>query len=160
MLRWNKVINLTRIENEGEAVDRHYGESLLLGMSLPAGPLKVADIGSGAGFPGFPIAVLRPEVSVTLIEAHQRKAVFLKEATRGLANLAVVSKRAEDMVGSFDWVVSRAVSWDIVRAVGLRLAPQVAFLGTDGGLGDMQMTVAAVPWEPRHHIYHVSRETP
>src|SRR4051812_20933588 len=105
MVRWNKIINLTRIEDVEEAVDRHYGESLLLGISLPSGPLRVADLGSGAGFPGYPVAVLRPEVSVTLIESHQRKAVFLKECSRELSNVSVFSKRAEDVPGNFDWVV-------------------------------------------------------
>src|ERR1700682_5683540 len=111
MLRWNKTINLTRIERVEEAVDRHYAESLFLGSNLPPGRLSIADVGSGAGFPGVPIAILRPELSVFLIESHQRKAVFLKEATRGLPNVSVSSKRAEDLRQTFDWVVSRAVSW-------------------------------------------------
>jgi 16S rRNA (guanine527-N7)-methyltransferase len=74
--RWNKSLNLTRIDS----VERNYGESLFLGRHLPPGPLRICDIGSGAGFPGFPVAVLRPDCEITLIEAHQRKAVFLKEA--------------------------------------------------------------------------------
>ena len=48
MLRWNKVINLTRIEHVQDAVDRHYAESLFLGANLPAGRLRIADVGSGA----------------------------------------------------------------------------------------------------------------
>src|ERR1700736_2752496 len=111
MLRWNKTINLTRIERVEEAVDRHYAESLFLGVNLPPGPLKIADVGSGAGFPGIPVAILRPNVSIALIESHQRKAVFLKEATRSLPNVTVISRRAEEIAESFDWIVSRAVSW-------------------------------------------------
>src|ERR1700686_1014922 len=98
MFRWNKTINLTRIEGIEEAVDRHYAESLFLGANLPAGPLKIADVGSGAGFPGIPVAILRPEVAVSLIESHQRKGVFLKEATRRLQNVTVISKRAEHVL--------------------------------------------------------------
>src|SRR6185369_11634689 len=65
MLRWNKMINLTRIERMEEVVDRHYAESLFLGSNLPAGPITIGDVGSGAGFPGLPIAVLRPESRIT-----------------------------------------------------------------------------------------------
>ena len=109
LLRWNAVMNLTAIRDTEEIVLRHYCESLFLAQYLPNGPLTVADIGSGPGFPGFPVAVVRPQYAVTLIESHQRKAVFLKEASRRLPNLSVLSKRAEDVNGHFDWVISRAV---------------------------------------------------
>src|SRR5262245_40368629 len=82
--RWNQRINLTAITDLTEAVDRHYAESLFLASKLPSVPLRIADIGSGAGFPGFPVAVLRPDCRVTLIESHQRKAVFLMEAARSV----------------------------------------------------------------------------
>lgn len=97
LLRWNQKLNLTRIEHLEEAIHLHYCESLFLATLLPAGPLRIADIGSGAGFPGIPVAVFRPECSVTLIESHQRKAVFLREASRGLQNVAVIAARAEDL---------------------------------------------------------------
>ena len=60
LLRWNKVINLTSVHKPAEAVERHYCESLFLGAHLPPGAFSIADIGSGAGFPGIPVAVLRP----------------------------------------------------------------------------------------------------
>jgi 16S rRNA (guanine527-N7)-methyltransferase len=114
--RWNQTLNLTRIENLAEAVERHYCESLFLGAHLPAGSLTIADVGSGGGFPGFPVAVLRPDCRVTLIESHQRKSVFLKEASRGLANVRVLGKRAEEVGERFDHVISRAVSYeDLVK---------------------------------------------
>ena len=152
MLRWNKTINLTRIEGVEEAVDRHYAESLFLGSNLPAGPLAIADVGSGAGFPGIPIAILRPEVSMSLIESHQRKAVFLKEATRGLPNITVISKRAEDLNDRFDWVISRAVSWRDLQ--GLEVASKLALIGTDA-----PGACLALPWATERHICFVSRET-
>jgi 16S rRNA (guanine527-N7)-methyltransferase len=152
MLRWNKTINLTRIEGIEEAVDRHYAESLFLGANLPSGPLKIADVGSGAGFPGVPIAILRPEVSVSLVESHQRKAVFLKEATRGLRNVTVIAKRAEEVVERFSWIVSRAVSWKELR--GLDLAPQLALFGTEA-----KGTFIPLPWEKERCLVLVSRET-
>jgi len=111
LLRWNQKLNLTSIRNRDEAIERHYCESLFLGLHLPSGPLRIADLGSGAGFPGFPVAVLRPDCQVTLIESHQRKAVFLRESSRKQENIRVLAKRAEDVRERFDRVISRAVSY-------------------------------------------------
>lgn len=128
MVRWNKTLNLTKVTDLAEAVGRHYMESLFLGAHLPAQSLKIADIGSGAGFPGFPVAVLRQDCEVTLIESHQRKAVFLKEASRGVSNVRVLAKRAEEVEGVCDWVVSRAVSYEDLSEAVRALAPNVALL--------------------------------
>jgi 16S rRNA (guanine527-N7)-methyltransferase len=108
---WNKKLNLTSINELDAAVERHYAESLFLGLHLPPGALEIADIGSGAGFPGLPVAVLRPDCRVTLIESHQRKAVFLREASRKLPNVRVAAKRAQEVAGAFDVAISRAVSY-------------------------------------------------
>ena len=122
--KWNRTLNLTRITD----MERNYGESLFLGRHLPSGPLRICDVGSGAGFPGFPVAVLRPECEVTLIEAHQRKAVFLKEASRGQSNIRVLAVRAEDVQERFDWAISRAVSAADLAPVLCKLARNVALL--------------------------------
>ena len=111
LVLWNRRLNLSAVTGLEEAVERHYCESLFLGAHLPPGPLAIADIGSGAGFPGLPVAVLRPKCSVTLIESHQRKAVFLREASRGLPSVRVLAKRAEDVRDVFDVAVSRAVGY-------------------------------------------------
>ena len=126
MLRWNAKLNLTRITDRAEAWERHYKESIFLANKLPPGPLKIADVGSGAGFPGIPIAVVRPECQVTLIESHQRKAVFLREATRDLSNVRVLAIRAESVTEQFDWIVSRAVA--PAEVLKLNFAPNVALL--------------------------------
>src|SRR5580698_4081735 len=81
LTRWNRVLSLTSVRTVEEAVERHYCESVLAASRLPEGPLSVADIGSGAGFPGIPLAIARPDCRVVLIESHQRKAAFLKEAS-------------------------------------------------------------------------------
>ena len=131
LIRWNRVLNLTSIDSLEETVERHYCESLFLAIHLPAVPLRIADIGSGAGFPGIPVAVLRPDCHVTLIESHQRKAVFLREATRTTTNVEVLAKRAEDLAQRFDHAVSRAVSYrDLGRALK-SLAPAVDLLTGD-----------------------------
>ena len=112
LVQWNRVLNLTSIEDVAEVVERHYCESVFLAVHLPAGALRLADLGSGGGFPGVPLAILRPDCSVTLVESHRRKAVFLREACRGLANVRVLPTRFEDVTeGPFDRLVSRAVSY-------------------------------------------------
>lgn len=113
LARWNRVLNLTSIEGLAEMVERHYCESLFLAAHLPGGSLRIVDLGSGAGFPGFPVAVLRPDCSVTLVEAHRRKAVFLREAIRQLPNVRVLPVRFEEVTEApFDRVISRAISYE------------------------------------------------
>jgi 16S rRNA (guanine527-N7)-methyltransferase len=150
LLRWNRVLNLTSIKRMEEAVERHYCESLFLGTHLPQGRLRIADIGSGAGFPGFPVAVLRPDCSVTLIESHQRKAVFLREASRSQTNVRVLAQRAEDVDEQFDWAISRAVSYEDLASFLKKLAPSVDLL-TGGeappdGIGFVWQTPILVPF--------------
>ena len=129
--RWNRVLNLTSVREWDEAVERHYCESLFLVSLLPVGQLTVMDLGSGAGFPGFPVGVARQDCSVALVESHQRKAVFLREASRGIGNIRVVSARAEGISDSFDWVVSRAVNLAGMSVLLGRLGENVALLGGD-----------------------------
>lgn len=131
LVKWNRKLNLTAIEDPSEVVTRHYGESLFLAAHLPAGSLGIVDIGSGAGFPGFPVAILRPECAVTLVESHQRKAVFLKEASRSVSNIWVLARRAEEVAASgaeFDWVISRAVSYEDLAPTLKLLAPNADLL--------------------------------
>lgn len=156
LLRWNRTVNLTSIKTMEEAVDRHYCESLFLATHLPRGPLRIADIGSGAGFPGFPVAVLRSECSVTLIESHQRKAVFLREASRNLPNVRVLARRAEDIKEQFDWAISRAVSYQDLASFLKNLAPSVDLL-TGGeeppvGIGFVWQPPIPVPWSKQRFL--------
>ena len=129
LMKWNEVLSLTSLSDTDEIVERHYCESIFLGLHLPAGSLKIADIGSGAGFPGIPVAVLRPDCSVSLIESHKRKGVFLREATRDLANVDVLSKRVEDVIGDFDWGVCRAVRFSDIEKPVARISRSVGVLG-------------------------------
>lgn len=131
LTRWNRVLNLTSIRTLEDAVVRHYCESLFLGMRLPVRPLSVLDLGSGGGFPGIPMAVLRPDCSFTLSESHQRKAVFLREASRELPNVRLYAGRAERLAESFEWVVSRAVRWQVVLPIAHRLGRKVGLLVGD-----------------------------
>jgi 16S rRNA (guanine527-N7)-methyltransferase len=128
LVRWNKTVNLTTITSLDEAVERHYCESLFLGAHLPAGVLRVVDVGAGAGFPGFPVAILRPDCNVALVESHQRKAVFLREASRKIANVRVLPTRVEAVDEEFDHVISRAVSYKDLGASLKKLAPAADLL--------------------------------
>jgi 16S rRNA (guanine527-N7)-methyltransferase len=127
MIRWNRRINLTSITNPEEVLQRHYCESLFLASRLPTGRLRVIDVGSGAGFPGFPVAVVRPDCEITLVESHQRKAVFLRHVSRELHNVKVTAVRAESVTDHFDWLVSRAVAWRDLEALSV-LADRLALL--------------------------------
>jgi 16S rRNA G527 N7-methylase RsmG len=86
------------------------------------------DLGSGAGFPGIPMGVLRPSWLVTLIESNQRKSVFLREATRHLPNVSVLAERMERVIVTADWIVARALDpAEVVTNAG-RLAPHVGLM--------------------------------
>src|ERR1035438_6152911 len=75
LLHWNRKLNLTRITDLREAVQLHYCESLYLAEFLPKQPLRIVDVGSGAGFPGIPLAIYRPDCTIDLVESHQRKEI-------------------------------------------------------------------------------------
>jgi 16S rRNA (guanine527-N7)-methyltransferase len=160
--RWNKVLNLTRIDRPEEAAVRHYGESLFLARHLPPGSLRIVDVGSGPGFPGLPVAVVRSECSVTLVESHQRKAVFLREASRSIKNLAVLPQRAEQVRERYDWLISRAVSYEDLSSC-LALAPNLALLS--GGeeppesLGLVWQPPISLPWGNQRFL-RISRQSP
>ncbi|MGH9613838.1 MAG: 16S rRNA (guanine(527)-N(7))-methyltransferase RsmG [Bryobacteraceae bacterium] len=137
LVRWNARINLTAIRTMEEAVVRHYCESLFLGAKLdaPSGS-TVFDLGSGAGFPGIPLAVLRSDCQVMLIESHKRKAVFLREAARAHSNITVIDQRVEDVNGRCDWLVSRAVRPADVLEQAKRLSRGVGLLVGETDLKD------------------------
>jgi 16S rRNA (guanine527-N7)-methyltransferase len=111
ILKWNARTNLTAIRTPNEIVRRHFGESLFAGAHI--GESKtLLDFGSGAGFPGIPIQLLRPELHVTLAESQGKKAAFLQEVCRALClSTEVFSARVETMPPErqFDVVTLRAV---------------------------------------------------
>jgi 16S rRNA (guanine527-N7)-methyltransferase len=113
LIKWNARINLTAIRAPEEIVQRHFGESLFAANHLLAErSVKTAiDLGSGAGFPGVPFALLAPAAEVTLIESSQKKSTFLKELiySLGLKNVKVFCGRAESYSQSAELVMLRAV---------------------------------------------------
>jgi 16S rRNA (guanine527-N7)-methyltransferase len=110
ILRWNARINLTSIRDEEGILSRHFVESIACARALPQGIATLLDFGSGAGFPGIPIALCRPEIAVTLAESQARKAAFLQEAVRVTGISAkVYAGRAETLEARFGCVAMRAV---------------------------------------------------
>ncbi|MFP4475847.1 MAG: 16S rRNA (guanine(527)-N(7))-methyltransferase RsmG [Desulfatibacillaceae bacterium] len=115
LLVWNRTHNLTAITDPGEMARLHYADSLAAAAHLPRGAL-VADIGTGAGFPGIPLAVARPDVRFLLVESVRKKAGFLgfARASLGLSNVRVANLRIEEVCrekgGGFDVVTARALA--------------------------------------------------
>uniref|UniRef100_A0A7V4XS59 Ribosomal RNA small subunit methyltransferase G n=1 Tax=Acidobacterium capsulatum TaxID=33075 RepID=A0A7V4XS59_9BACT len=127
LLKWNARTNLTAIREPEMIVRRHFADSMFCARNLPEGTKTLLDFGSGGGFPGIPVALLRPEVSVTLAESQGRKASFLREAVRSLELRAEVwAERVEEMPAGrcFDCVTLRAVDrmMDACRAAAERVA--------------------------------------
>jgi len=150
LLRWNARINLTAIRDPEEIVTRHFGESLFAARQLFPGSSasslarmsKVADLGSGAGFPGLPIKLWAPQISLTLVESNQRKATFLREVSRALTltSIDILAVRAEALVGvNFDVVTLRAVErFDAILPVATRLVSQEGRLALLIGSGQSE----------------------
>jgi 16S rRNA (guanine527-N7)-methyltransferase len=114
LLRWNARVNLTAVRDPEQIVTRHFGESLFAARMLDpqaAGPITLADVGSGAGFPGIPIKLWALHLELTLIESHNKKATFLREALRTLKlnHAQVFCGRAEQWGQTADLVTLRAV---------------------------------------------------
>ena len=110
--KWNRVYNLTAIREPERMLPRHLLDSMAVLPHL-AGP-SIADVGSGAGLPGIPLAIARPDWRVTLIESNHKKAAFLRQAAIELAlgNVDIREERAEAVTprGVFDEVIARAFS--------------------------------------------------
>ena len=109
-MRWNARLNLTAIREPEAILSRHFVECIASARALPAEIRTLLDFGSGAGFPGIPISICRPEVEVTLAESQGKKAAFLREVVRTLGLRAKVQGgRAESLLTEFDCVALRAV---------------------------------------------------
>jgi 16S rRNA (guanine527-N7)-methyltransferase len=114
LLHWNKRVSLTTVTDPKEILRFHFGESLFASRRVPISDGRLADVGSGAGFPGLPLRMAIPSLNVVLIESNGRKSAFLSEVLRelGLDHVEVFRGRMEDFgqQGSkFDFVTARAL---------------------------------------------------
>jgi 16S rRNA (guanine527-N7)-methyltransferase len=145
LLDWNTRINLTAITEPAEVVTRHFLDSLTVAMAIPGEerqrPLRLLDVGAGAGLPGLPLAIAFPHWDVTLLEATGKKVRFLDAvvAALELRNARAMQGRAEEVAhdpayrGRFDVVTARAVAAlptlleycaPFARVGGLTIAPK------------------------------------
>jgi 16S rRNA (guanine527-N7)-methyltransferase len=167
LLRWNARVNLTAIRNEEEIVTRHFGESIFAARYLFPNPvaedapsaglersaIRLADVGSGAGFPGLPIKLWAPDISLTLIESNGKKVAFLREVARALTlmNINIQNTRAEDLTETFDVVTIRAVERlvTILPTAARLMAPdsRLALLVSSSQQEQMRGALAHLAWE-------------
>ncbi len=135
--KWNKVHNLTAVREPGQMVVLHLLDSLSVLPHL-AGAKTILDVGTGAGLPGIPLAIARPDLAVTLLDSSHKKATFLRQAKAelALANVEVACERVENWrpAALFDIVVSRAFAElaDFVVQAGHLVAPGGAMLAMKG----------------------------
>ncbi|MDP9267074.1 MAG: 16S rRNA (guanine(527)-N(7))-methyltransferase RsmG [Acidobacteriota bacterium] len=142
LLKWNEKTNLTAVRDPEQIVLRHFGEAFFAARALlqPDSALDVIDVGSGAGFPGLPLKLFAPRVRLTLVEAQEKKATFLREVVRALAfgSVKVLATRAETLTVQADLVTLRAVErFDAVLPVAGRLVKPGGRLALLIGTGEI-----------------------
>ena len=134
LLKWNKTYNLTALRDPQQALSHHLLDSLAIVPHVGEGALL--DVGAGGGLPGIPLAIARPQLSVSLVDTVQKKATFLQQAAieLGLRNLRVHHARVEQMTGQYAQISSRAFA-DLKTFVELTrhlLAPDGRWLAMKG----------------------------
>jgi 16S rRNA (guanine527-N7)-methyltransferase len=99
LLKWNQSISLTTIADPDEIVGRHFGESMFASRLMPVESCRLADVGTGPGFPGLPLKILSPKMELVLIESNKKKYAFLSEVVRslGLKGVEVLPERFEQI---------------------------------------------------------------
>lgn len=157
---WNQRISLTSIKDPEEIVTRHFGESFYFARFIPPGISRLADVGSGAGFPGLALKIIRQDLQVFLIEQDTRKSTFLHEVIRllDIKGATVCRTPFEGLapeIGNFDFIVSRAVGGhkNLLKWIRTRLndAGQVAlWLGSEDANKVTQ--VNGWNWAPLHAL--------
>ncbi len=158
LLAWNEKVNLTAIRDPLEILYRHFCECMYAATAVPVENGRLADVGSGAGFPGIPLKIMRPELQVFLIESNMKKATFLAEVLRTieLPDTRVLVSRYEELgeeVTPLDYVCSRAVgdfepflAW----AASQRIAAKQVILWIGGR--DLDQVRKGTEWEWREPI--------
>lgn len=144
LVHWNRRINLTSVREAREIVERHFGESLFLAARMPEVG-SVVDVGSGAGFPGLPVAVVRRGLKVTLVESVGKKAAFLRECARDYGSVKVRGCRLSEVEGKFDWATWRGVALEGIEDELGRMVSRVAAI-TSGKLAAEWASSEIIAW--------------
>ncbi|MEO8802024.1 MAG: 16S rRNA (guanine(527)-N(7))-methyltransferase RsmG [Rudaea sp.] len=148
LTQWNAVYNLTAVRDTGDMIVRHLLDSLAIAPFVRGDDL--ADLGTGAGLPGIPLAILQPSREHVLIDSNGKKTRFLREAVRtlGLANVRVEQTRVENARGSYACITSRAFS-DLAQMLALGghlLAPGGVWLAMKGQLDPNEISHLPAPF--------------
>lgn len=160
--KWNRVMNLVGDLSVESAIYRHYGESLFLAGSLGQSLRTVADLGSGAGFPGIGVAAMHPRVQVELIEARQKRCAFLRESTRSFPNVSVWNGVGDGFKRMVQMVVARAVDIGMVLDFADHRSADICLLIGESDAGKWrnhlesqgrQCAVLPVPWRPQSVVF-------
>ena len=157
MLRWNAAYNLTAIRDPREMVTKHLLDSLAMApfVGTTVGVPNLADLGTGAGLPGIPLAIAHPDLRVTLVESNGKKARFMREALRtlGLSNAEVAESRIEalDRPGEFAAITARALATLplILQLGGHLIAPGGVLLAMKGARPDEEIAALPPGWTVR-----------
>ena len=159
LLRWNRTYNLTAVRDPGEMVTKHLLDSLAMHPfvdPLVAGGGALADLGTGAGLPGIPLAIVKPGLRVTLVESNGKKARFMREAVRqlGLPGVRVAESRIEalDEPGAYAAITARALATLplILELGGHLLAPDGQLLAMKGVHPAEEIAALPPGWAVRH----------
>jgi 16S rRNA (guanine527-N7)-methyltransferase len=151
LLRWNVRLNLTAIREPGQIIRRHFVECAFAAQHLPMDIESLLDYGSGAGLPGIPFAICRPEIRVTLTEAQGKKASFLREAVRTVGTgTEVYDGRVETITkgSAFHAVSMRAVEkMELAIPIALRLVERyLALLATERSAPSYEKLAHELKW--------------
>lgn len=145
LVKWNQAFNLTAIREPLAMVDKHLLDSLSILAHIGSGTL--IDIGTGAGLPGFILALVRPDLDVTVLDSNAKKTRFIKQvaAELGVANVTVVCARCEQHEGHYAQITSRAFASlsDMINGTSHLLANDGRWLAMKGHLPDDE--IAALP---------------
>ncbi len=153
LARWNRTYNLTAIRDPREMVTRHLLDSLAMRPYIETG--RLADLGTGPGLPGIPLAITRPGLQVTLVESNGKKARFMREAVRqlGLGNARVAESRAEalDEPAAYDHLTARALDTlaGIIEVGGHLLRPGGTLLAMKGVHPHEEIAALPAGWTVR-----------
>lgn len=148
--RWNQAYNLTAVRDPREMLHKHLLDSLSMWKAVRPG--RLADLGTGPGLPGIPLALAVPGLEVTLVESNGKKCRFMREVVRklGLANARVVEARAEavDEPGAYDQLTARAMDTlaGILAVGGHLLAPGGRLLAMKGQRPDAEIAALPAGW--------------
>jgi len=150
--RWSGAYGLTSLKTDEDIIVKHFIDSCLYFKALPAGIGSVADVGSGAGLPGLPLKIMRPELRVFLIEASQKKSAFLRHMLRvlGLEGIECIESRVEDVAGiEVDAALTRALFsvGDFIKKAGHIVRPGGLFVLSKGPKAAEELLEAAFEYE-------------